>query len=55
VYAKIKSWFLAKEPFTVANKLLTPNGRPKRLEVTSHYQNKINSIYESKLVAGASL
>lgn len=53
-YAEIKSWFFAEEPFSVSNGLLTPNGRPKRLDIAFRYQNEINDIYETKFVSGVS-
>ena len=53
-YAEIKSWFFAEEPFKVSNGLLTANGRPKRLDIAFRYQNKINDIYETKIVSGVS-
>ncbi len=54
-YASVNSWFIAKEPFTVDNGLLTTNGRLKRQEIEFRYRNKIDCIYETKIVAGASL
>ncbi len=37
-YARIASWYLLREPFTVANGLLTANGRPRRRQILSRLE-----------------
>lgn len=44
-YARVSKWLLASEPFSVANKQLTPNGRLKREVIWSVYQDAINALY----------
>jgi len=44
-YARVSKWLLASEPFSVANKQLTPNGRLRRDVIWQSYQDAINSLY----------
>lgn len=44
-YARIRSWILADEPFSVGNGLLTANGRPRRRAIERHYRRQLDSIY----------
>ena len=50
-YAHIASWHLLSEPFTVANQLLTANGRPRRAQIISRLELLIEQaiISEQKL------
>ena len=47
-YARVNKWLLASEPFAVANKQLTPNGRLKRDVIWNAYQESINTLYASQ-------
>lgn len=44
-YARVSKWLLASEPFAVANKQLTPNGRLKRDVIWESYQDTIDTLY----------
>lgn len=45
-YAQVKRWILSKQPFSLANGLLTSNGRPRRDIIASHYQEEIATLYQ---------
>jgi long-subunit acyl-CoA synthetase (AMP-forming) len=44
-YARIKRWLVLDQAITVSAGLLTNNGRPKRLELQTHLQPKIDQLY----------
>jgi long-chain acyl-CoA synthetase len=44
-YAKLGAWRQPDEPFSVANGLLTANGRPRRDQITSVHADLITNIY----------
>lgn len=46
-YARVGKWLLASEPFAVANRQLTPNGRLKRDAIWETYQTSIDALYIS--------
>ena len=45
-YAKVSSWILAKEPFSLSNKQLTGTARLKREAIESYYKKDIEAIYQ---------
>lgn len=45
-YARVDQWILAAEPFTLANGLLTQNGRNRREAIWNRYAERINAVYE---------
>lgn len=45
-YAQIGKWLIAPEPFTPQNNYLTANGRLRRAEILSAYEQVINQLYE---------
>ncbi|WP_210397775.1 AMP-binding protein [Motiliproteus sediminis] len=44
-YARLTHWIQAEEPFTVANDLLTGNGRIRRDAVGASYRESLDAIY----------
>ena len=44
-YAQIDRWVVAEEPFTFENGMLTDNGRPRRKEISIHYQKQVDALY----------
>jgi long-chain acyl-CoA synthetase len=46
-YARIHKFILANEPFSVANQLLTTNGRLRRAAIMSSYASAIEALYSS--------
>lgn len=45
-YAQVSDWVLADAPFSVANGQLTGTGRPRRVSIWSHYQARLDALYE---------
>lgn len=45
-YARVRRWFRA-EPFSPANSMATPNGRPRRDAILNRYQQQLESAYET--------
>ena len=50
-YAQIKAWYRLPEPLSVANGLLTDNGRPRRQRIYQQYSFAIESLYYLQEVA----
>ncbi|WP_448551213.1 AMP-binding protein [Thalassotalea montiporae] len=50
-YARLGHWYISSYPFTAENGLLTANGRPKRAEILSHYENKTFSTLATSSAA----
>ncbi|HJR71734.1 MAG TPA: AMP-binding protein [Gammaproteobacteria bacterium] len=48
-YARVGDWFLADEPFTPANGLLTANGRNRRAAVWRRYRWQLDALYDRRL------
>lgn len=46
-YARIHKFILALEPFSIANQLLTDNGRLRRAAIMTHYAPAIDALYSS--------
>jgi long-subunit acyl-CoA synthetase (AMP-forming) len=46
-YAQVRHWLFADEPFTPANGLVTPNGRPRRGAIQDKYQTRLDALYET--------
>jgi len=44
-YAQVRHWIKAESPFTPTNNLLTNNGRLKRANIATHYQEKLEALY----------
>jgi long-chain acyl-CoA synthetase len=44
-YAQVRRWLLAAEPFSVANGLLTANGRPRRASILAEYGTRLEALY----------
>jgi len=49
-YAQIKKWSRLPQPLYTQEKLMTENGRPKRLAVFSYYQHLIDTLYQNDLM-----
>jgi long-subunit acyl-CoA synthetase (AMP-forming) len=47
-YAQVRRWLLAPEPFSVANGLLTPNGRPRRARILAEYGARLEALYRDE-------
>lgn len=47
-YARIRSWVVARAPFTPDNGLLTHNGRPRRETIAATYADDISSLYRKQ-------
>jgi long-chain acyl-CoA synthetase len=47
-YARVLDWRRLPEPLTVANGLLTANGRPRRPVIEKRYQPLIDGLYENQ-------
>lgn len=45
-YAQVTDWVLADAPFSVANGQFTGTGRPRRASIWSHYQARLDALYE---------
>lgn len=45
-YARVHEWILAREPFTPANGLATPNGRKRRSAIWECYRDRIDACYD---------
>lgn len=45
-YARVQHFLIADAPFSPTNGLATANGRPRRKAIATHYQNKLETIYE---------
>jgi long-subunit acyl-CoA synthetase (AMP-forming) len=45
-YAQIHQWIVAREPFTPANGLATPNGRKRRGAIWECYRHRIDACYD---------
>ncbi len=52
-YARIGEWFLMPAALNVQDGLLTPNGRPKRVDIEKNYQREIDSLYDIRKEASA--
>jgi long-subunit acyl-CoA synthetase (AMP-forming) len=46
-YARIHKFIIAPEPFSIANQLLTDNGRLRRTAIIAHYALAIDTLYSS--------
>ena len=44
-YKQIRAFYLAAEPFSIENGLLTANGKLKRDKIAQQYKNEIESLY----------
>ena len=44
-YARVGAWLRLEEPLSVANGLLTDNGRPKREQILARYREGIDELY----------
>jgi long-subunit acyl-CoA synthetase (AMP-forming) len=44
-YARVRAWIAATTPFSPANGMLTPNGRPRRDRILAGYAEQIDAIY----------
>jgi long-subunit acyl-CoA synthetase (AMP-forming) len=47
-YARIGQWLISRDPFSVDNGQLTPNGRLKREAIWQSYQHNIEALYAEK-------
>jgi long-subunit acyl-CoA synthetase (AMP-forming) len=47
-YAQVGRWFVADEPFTAGNGLLTASGALRRLAVRRRYRDQIDQLYEGE-------
>lgn len=45
-YQRIHAFHLSKEPFTIENGLLTPNGKLRRAVITARYCQEIEAMYQ---------
>ncbi|GAV21355.1 O-succinylbenzoic acid--CoA ligase [Mariprofundus micogutta] len=45
-YAQISRWLIAEEPFSVANRLWTGTGRPRRTHILTAYEEQLNLLYQ---------
>ncbi len=45
-YARVRRFIIADTPFSPANGLATANGRPRRETIATHYQDKLEALYE---------
>jgi len=48
-YAKLGAWRQPEEPFSVANGLLTANGRPRRPQIAEAHAELIASLYADSI------
>jgi long-subunit acyl-CoA synthetase (AMP-forming) len=48
-YARVGDWFMADEPFTPANGLLTANGRNRRAAIWRRYRWQLDALYDRRL------
>ena len=48
-YARVRRWLIADQPFLPSNGLLTWNGRLRRRQITTIYQDRIDRLYEEDL------
>ena len=53
-YARVKQWLRLSEPLTVANGLLTDNGRARREQIQERYAKKIDQLYSENKESMAS-
>jgi long-subunit acyl-CoA synthetase (AMP-forming) len=44
-YARVHRWAMTAEPFAIANRQLTPNGRLRRDAIRAAYLETIESFY----------
>ena len=47
-YARVNRWLIADEPFSVANGMLSGNGRVRRDQVNARYAGPIDSLYQEE-------
>lgn len=47
-YAQVRRWLVAREPFSVANGLLTANGRPRRARILAEYGVRLEALYRAE-------
>jgi long-chain acyl-CoA synthetase len=47
-YAQVRRWLVASEPFSVANGLLTANGRPRRARIMAEYGVRLEALYRAE-------
>lgn len=47
-YAQVRRWLVAPEPFSVANGLLTANGRPRRARILAEYGVRLEGLYRAE-------
>jgi len=52
-YAQVCRWFVAATPFTVANGLLTADGRNRRAAIWNAYRWQIDACYYERVVGYA--
>lgn len=45
-YARIRHFLIADTPFSPTNGLATANGRPRRKTIATHYQTRLEALYE---------
>jgi long-subunit acyl-CoA synthetase (AMP-forming) len=46
-YARVRSWALAAEPFTLANGSLTANGRLRRAHILTNHEQALAQLYRN--------
>jgi len=44
-YAQLRRWAVVTTPFTLANGLLTANGRPRRAQILEQHGRVLESLY----------
>ena len=47
-YAQVRRWVIAEEPFSIANGLLTANGRPRRTRILARYGAALEALYRDQ-------
>lgn len=51
-YAQVKTWIILEKALSVADGLLTENGRPRRIQINQTYQTEIQQMYQSMETCG---
>ncbi len=49
-YAQVRRWLLADQPFQPRNGQLTWNGRLRREEIATRYQDRLDNLYKEEMV-----
>jgi long-subunit acyl-CoA synthetase (AMP-forming) len=50
-YAQVRRWVRSPQPFSLANGLLTANGRLRRREITGRYGTLLDSLYRDEIAS----